>query len=129
MPNETPPELEGKILEMTERYPTYSYLRISQQLRLVGVGVSPSAVRYVWQRHGLTLRFQRLLWLEQKPARARIVQMSLPTVRRPNCRNRTDWFRPSSGIPIRSADTTGAHRQLPEGFPKSLAIKLKLSNY
>ncbi len=68
MPNETPPELEGKILEMTERYPTYSYLRISQQLRLVGVGVSPSAVRYVWQRHGLTLRFQRLLWLEQKTA-------------------------------------------------------------
>ncbi len=68
MPNETPPELERKILEMTERYPTYSYLRISQQLRLVGVGVSPSAVRYVWQRHGLTLRFQRLLWLEQKTA-------------------------------------------------------------
>jgi transposase InsO family protein len=68
MPNQTPPELEGKILEMTERYPTYSYLRISQQLRLVGIGVSPSAVRCVWQRHGLTLRYQRLLWLEQKTA-------------------------------------------------------------
>ncbi len=68
MPNQTPPELEAKILEMTERYPTYSYHRISQQLRLVGVGVSPSAVRYVWQRQGLTLRFQRLLWLEQKTA-------------------------------------------------------------
>jgi len=68
MPNQTPPELEQKILEMTERYPTFSYLRISQQLRLVGVGVSPSAVRYVWQRHGLTLRYQRLLWLEQKTA-------------------------------------------------------------
>jgi transposase len=68
MPNQTPPELEQKILEMTERYPTFSYLRISQQLRLVGIGVSPSAVRYVWQRHGLTLRYQRLLWLEQKTA-------------------------------------------------------------
>jgi len=68
MPNQTPPELEQKILEMTERYPTFSYLRLSQQLRLVGVGVSPSAVRYVWQRHGLTLRYQRLLWLEQKTA-------------------------------------------------------------
>jgi transposase InsO family protein len=68
MPNQTPPELEGKILEMTERYPTYSYLRISQQLRLVGIGVSPSAVRCVWQRHGLALRYQRLLWLEQKTA-------------------------------------------------------------
>ena len=70
MPNETPAELVGKILEMTEQYPTYSYLRISQQLRLVGVGVSPSAVRAVWQRSGLTLRFQRLLWLERKVAAA-----------------------------------------------------------
>ena len=32
MPNQTPPELEAQILEMTERYPTYSYLRISDQL-------------------------------------------------------------------------------------------------
>ncbi len=68
MPNQTPPGLEGKILEMTERYPTYSYLWISQQLRLVGNGASPSAVRCVWQRHGLTLRYQHLLWLEQKTA-------------------------------------------------------------
>ena len=68
MPNQTPPELEARILEMTEQYPSYSYLRISQQLRLVGVGVSPSAVRYVWSRHGLVVRYQRLLWLERKTA-------------------------------------------------------------
>jgi len=68
MPNQTPPELEAQILEMTERYPTYSYLRISDQLKLVGIGVSPSTVRAVWQRVGLTLRIHRLLWLEQKTA-------------------------------------------------------------
>jgi transposase InsO family protein len=68
MPNETPAEVVTRILEMTERFPTYSYLRISQQLRLVGVGVTPAAVRAVWMRHGLTLRHQRLLWLEQKTA-------------------------------------------------------------
>jgi len=68
MPNQTPPELEQRILEMTEQFPTYSYVRISGQLRLIGVGVSPSAVRAVWQRHGLTLRIHRLLWLEQKTA-------------------------------------------------------------
>jgi transposase InsO family protein len=68
MPNQTPPELEKRILEMTEQYPTYSYVRISGQLRLTGVGVSPSAVRAVWARHGLTLKIQRLLWLEQKTA-------------------------------------------------------------
>jgi transposase len=68
MPNQTPPELEKRILEMTEQFPTYSYVRISAQLRLVGVGVSPSAVRAVWIRNGLSLRIQRLLWLEQKAA-------------------------------------------------------------
>ena len=68
MPNQVPPELEQRILEMTEQFPTYSYVRISGQLRLIGVGVSPSAVRAVWQRHGLTLRIHRLLWLEQKTA-------------------------------------------------------------
>jgi transposase len=60
MPNQTPPELEAQILEMTERYPTYSYLRIRDQLKLVGIGVSPSTLRVVWQRHGLTLRIH--LW-------------------------------------------------------------------
>ncbi len=59
MPNQTRPELEQKIVQMTERYPTASYLRISPQLRLMGVGVSASAVRYFWQRHGLSLRYQR----------------------------------------------------------------------
>ena len=59
MPNQTPPELEAKILEMTEQYPAYSYIRI---------GVSPASVRYVWQRHGLVVRYQRLLWLERKTA-------------------------------------------------------------
>jgi hypothetical protein len=68
MPSQTQPELEQKILEITERYPTFSYLRIRQQLRLVGIGVSPSTVRYIWQRHGLTLCFQCQLWLEQKTA-------------------------------------------------------------
>ena len=68
MPNQTPSEIERRILEMTAQFPTYSYLRISMQLKLVGVGVSPAAVRGVWLRHGLTLKIQRLLWLEQKTA-------------------------------------------------------------
>src|SRR3990172_4868765 len=60
MPNQTPPELERQILEMTTQFPTYSYVRIAGQLRLTGVGVSAAAVRAVWQRHGLTLRVQRI---------------------------------------------------------------------
>jgi hypothetical protein len=38
MPNQMPPQLEAKILQMTEQYPAYSYIRISQQLNLVGIG-------------------------------------------------------------------------------------------
>jgi transposase InsO family protein len=68
MPNQTSPEVERKILEMTAQFPTYSYLRISMQLKLVGIGVFPVAVRGVWLKHGLTLKIQRLLWLEQKTA-------------------------------------------------------------
>ncbi len=34
----------------------------------MGIGASPAAVRYVWQRHGLVVRYQRLLWLERKTA-------------------------------------------------------------
>jgi Integrase core domain/Homeodomain-like domain len=68
MPNQTPPELEAQILAMTERYPTFSYVRLSDQLKLIGLPVSPSTVRCVWVRHGLTLRYHRLLWLEQKTA-------------------------------------------------------------
>jgi transposase InsO family protein len=70
MPNQTPPEIEERILQMTEQFPTYSYVRLSHQLRLIGLGVSPSAVRAVWQRHGLCLRIDRLLWLERKSAAA-----------------------------------------------------------
>jgi len=63
-----PPELEQRILEMTEPFPAHSRVPISGQLRRIGVGVSPSAVRAVWQCHRLTLRIQRLLCLEQKTA-------------------------------------------------------------
>jgi hypothetical protein len=49
-------------------FPTYSYVRVSQQLRLVGVPASPSQIRGVWSREGLVKRFDRLLWLERRVA-------------------------------------------------------------
>jgi hypothetical protein len=33
MPDQTPPELETQILEMTKRYPAYRDLRLSDQLK------------------------------------------------------------------------------------------------
>ena len=66
MPNQTPAELEQLILEMTEKNPACGYSTISAQLCLGGVKVTPSAVRYVWQRHGLTRYQHRLRWLKQR---------------------------------------------------------------
>jgi hypothetical protein len=37
IPNETPLELVARILDVTAEYPTYRYVRVSQQLRLIGV--------------------------------------------------------------------------------------------
>lgn len=68
MPNETPVELVTRILDMTGEYPTYSYVRLAQQLRLIGVPASAAQVRGVWQREGLLKRFERLLWLERRVA-------------------------------------------------------------
>lgn len=68
MPNQTPPELEGRILEMSKEYPTYSYVRIAEQLKLIGVPASASQVRGVWLREGLLTRYARLLWVERQAA-------------------------------------------------------------
>lgn len=68
MPNQTPPELEQSILAMTKEYPIYSYVKIADQLKLVGVPASASAVRGVWLRQGLLKKYDRLLWLEREAA-------------------------------------------------------------
>jgi hypothetical protein len=62
MPNRTPPMLEEQILLNTRQNPTFSYIRLSGEMESDGIGVSPSMVRYVWQRHGLSTRSARLEW-------------------------------------------------------------------
>ncbi len=73
MPNQTPPELERQILAMTEPYPRYSYFSPADQVKLVGIGVSAAAVRYLWQRHRFPTRFARLFWLERRSAEGGLV--------------------------------------------------------
>ena len=65
MPNQTPPEMVEPILNMTARYPTYSYIRISAKLRAGGCNAAPSTVRLVWEQRGLNSCIKRLLWLQQ----------------------------------------------------------------
>lgn len=84
MPNETPPEIVEKILDMTRRHPSYSYNRIANQLQLEGVGISGTGVRKVWARHELTKKLDRYLWLEQesKEGRGTMTEKALKAIRR-----------------------------------------------
>jgi len=68
MPNQTPPELEAQILRMTQEYPTTGYVKLADQLKLIGVPAAASQVRGVWLRHGLLKKYDRLLWLEREAA-------------------------------------------------------------
>ena len=71
MPNEPPPEIVEKILDMTRRYPSYSYNRIANQLQLEGVGISGTGIRKVWGRHDLARKLDRYLWLEKEVSEGR----------------------------------------------------------
>lgn len=75
MPNRTAAEVESQILLKTQDNPHISYLRLANQMRTEGIAVTPSMVRYVWQRHGLSTRSARVQWLrkakrDQRPLRA-----------------------------------------------------------
>jgi len=73
MPNGYAEELVKKILDKTRQFPSYSYNRIADELRLEGVEVSGGGVRNVWIRHNLTRRLSRYLWLEKEVSEGRAV--------------------------------------------------------
>lgn len=71
MPNEYSPQIVDKILEMTRKFPSYSYVRIAGQLQLENVSVSPGGVRKTWERQGLVRKLSRYLWLEREVSEGR----------------------------------------------------------
>jgi hypothetical protein len=62
MPNRTPPVLEQQILLETRGNPAFSYIRLAAVMASNGIAVSPTMVRYVWQRHGLSTQSARRAW-------------------------------------------------------------------
>jgi transposase len=62
MPNRTPAMLEEQILLQTRRNPLMSYIRLAGQMKSEGGSVTPTMVRYVWQRHGLSTQSARRAW-------------------------------------------------------------------
>lgn len=65
-PNRIAPEIEERVLAHGLKWPTHGAQRVSNDLRLAGVEVSPSGVRGVWLRHGLETRSKRLMRLERE---------------------------------------------------------------
>ena len=53
-------------------HPAWGQMRVSDQLRLEGVSVSPSTVRNIWIREGLETRYKRILKLEEERAGSEI---------------------------------------------------------
>jgi transposase-like protein len=65
-PNETPPEVREKIISSSLLHPAWGPLRLSDQLRLEGITVSPSTVRNLWLKEGMETKYKRLLRLEEE---------------------------------------------------------------
>ena len=66
MPNRTPAPLENQILLKTLEYQAISYSSLAVKMKSEGISVTPSTIRYVWRRHGLSTRRARVRWAKSK---------------------------------------------------------------
>ena len=62
--------LEASVLLFARRHPQFGQARVAHELALTGQAISPSGVRYIWQKHNLETAYKRLKALEQLPERA-----------------------------------------------------------
>lgn len=59
---------EEKVINFAIEYPAFGQTRASNELRKIGVFVSPSGIRSIWVRHNLESFRKRLVALEKKSA-------------------------------------------------------------
>ncbi len=71
--NRVDEETENAVVDYAVEYPPYGQVRVSNELRKLGVFVSASGVRSIWMRHNLANFKQRLKALEAKVANDGIV--------------------------------------------------------
>lgn len=65
-PNETLPEVKEKIMAISLAHPVWGPVRVSDQLRLEAIAVSPGTIRNIWIKEDLETRYKRLLRLEEE---------------------------------------------------------------
>ena len=62
-PDEMPSKVKEKVITLSVAHPSWGQMRVSDQLRLEGISVSPSTVRNIWLEEGLEGRYKRILRL------------------------------------------------------------------
>lgn len=65
-PNETLPEVKERIIAVSLAHPVWGPVRVSDQLRLEAVAVSPGTIRNIWIKEDLDTRYKRLLRMEEE---------------------------------------------------------------
>ena len=65
-PNETLPEVKERIIAVSLAHPVWGPVRVSDQLRLEAVAVSPGTIRNIWIKEDLETRYKRLLRMEEE---------------------------------------------------------------
>lgn len=71
-PQTTPPEVVEKILAISLRNPMWGCVRLSDQLKLVGISVSSPTIQKILIANNLGSKYQRLLRLEEKALNEKI---------------------------------------------------------
>ena len=100
MPNRTPAEIEKQIILQTLVNPTVSYIRLADEMKVRGINVTATMVRYVWQRHGLSTRAARIQWVKKQNGRVTATKMTSNL-------SSTSGLSPVAVGEVMSADTAG----------------------
>jgi hypothetical protein len=79
MPNRTPVVLEEQILLQTRKNPLISYVKLAVEMKSDGGSVTPTMVRYVWQRHGLSTQSARRAWVKLIDGQSKLPTKDVPS--------------------------------------------------
>ena len=71
-PQTTPQETADSTLQLSSAHPMWGCHRLSDQLALLGVGVSGPTIQKILDKHGMGSKYDRLLKLEEQAAQQHI---------------------------------------------------------